>query len=208
MTKSVVCTCLVGLAAVAGPALGQNLVTNGSFEAPAYSGGIHWPVPVTGWTIGPDTGFEVWTNVGAAADGVQFIELDVTTCDTISQTLSTVSGRRYRVQYAYSARPGIADNRVEARWDGQLISSASANGSSLTQPSWTFHTAEVTATGTSAALTFANVDSCDGVGSFLDDVSVTEIEAVPMLGGAGLAVLAALIAVFAGLALWVRSLRP
>jgi len=209
MKQRQVCTLLVALAAVAAPAFGQNLVTNGSFETPVYPNGVNWPVPVTGWTIAPDSGFEVWTNSGPAADGAQFLELDVTTCDTISQTLTTVSGLRYRVRYAYSARPGVADNRVEVRWNGQLISSASANGVGLTNPSWTYYSAEVQATGVSTALTFANVDACDGVGSFLDDVSVTEVEPVPALGGGGLLALAALLAIVGCAVLWTgRSLRP
>jgi hypothetical protein len=208
MNKRQVCTLLVGLAAVAAPAFGQNIATNGSFETPSYSDGVNWPVPVTGWTIGPDSGFEVWTNNGPAADGAQFIELDVNTCDTISQTLTTVSGIRYSVRYAYSARPGVVDNRVEVRWNGQLISSASANGTGLTNPSWIYYSTEVQATGTSTALTFANVDACDGVGSFLDDVSVTEIEPVPALGGGGLLALAAMLAVVGCAVLWTtRSLR-
>jgi hypothetical protein len=209
MNKRQVCTLLVGLAAVAGPALGQNLVTNGSFEDPAYSNPVNYPVPVTGWTIGPDSGFEVWRGYeGPAADGAQYLELDVTQCNTISQTFPTVSGTRYTVRYAFSARPGVSSNRVDVRWNGQLISSANADGSGISQTAWTYYSTMVEATTTSTTLTLTDVDGCSGVGSLLDDVSVTEVEPIPALGGGGLLALAALLAIVGCLVLWSgRSLR-
>ena len=211
MSKSGMCALLLGLAVAAGPALGQNLVTNGSFEDPVYSNPVSGPVPVTGWTIGPDSGFEVWRGYGGpAADGAQYIELDVSQCNTISQTIATVSGRRYTVRYAFSARPGYSLNHVDVRWNGQLISSADADGTNNTQTAWTYSSADVTATTASAALTFTDVDSCTGVGSLLDDVSVTEAASAPVpgLGRGGLLALAALLAIVGCAVLWTgRSLR-
>lgn len=208
MNKRQVCTLLVGLAAVAAPAFGQNLVTNGSFENPAESSGVNYPSTVPGWTISPDTFFEVWTNQLPAADGVQFIELSVNTCDTISQTITTVPGRRYKVRYAFSPRPDIADNSVAVSWGGQVISSASGNGSSLNTTAWSYYSAVVQATGTSTVLSFADTDTCDSVGTLLDDISVTEEEPIPALGRTGLAALAALLALVGCLVLWTgRSLR-
>ncbi|HQU47602.1 MAG TPA: hypothetical protein PLM09_00505 [Casimicrobiaceae bacterium] len=185
------------------PALAQNLVVNGSFENPAYSAGANYPVAVTGWSITPDSGFEVWNNFqGPGADGSQYLELDVYTCNTISQAVPTIPGHVYDVRYAFGGRPGVADNQVVVRWNGTQISSASADGTGQTAVIWTYYNAVATATSSSSTLTFTNVDACDALGAMLDDVSVVDRGApiatvVPTLDPRLLAALAAALAMAA-----------
>lgn len=198
-----IATFLGTLALVSLPAFAQNLVVNGSFEAPVYAAGTHYPVAVTGWAIEPDSGFEVWNNYqGPGADGPQYLELDVFTCNTISQAVPTFPGHTYAVRYAFGGRPGVADNEVVVRWNGTQISSASADGTGQTTVVWTYYNAVATATGSSSTLTFTNVDDCDALGAMLDDVSVVDqgapvATAVPTLDPRVLAALAAVLALAA-----------
>lgn len=194
-----VATFLGALALASLPAFAQNLVVNGSFEDPAYPSSTNFPVAVTGWTIAPDSGFEVWNNyAGPGADGPQYLELDVFTCNTISQAIPTIAGHKYLVRFAFGARPDVADNQVVVRWNGAQIGSASADGTGQTAVVWTYHNATATATGGSSTLSFTNVDTCDGVGAMLDDVSVVDqgvAATVPTLGPPALAALAAALAI-------------
>jgi len=193
-------TLVLGLVLVAAPTVAQlgPLVENGSFEDPAYAASTNFPVPVTGWTISPGAGFEVWRNFqGPAADGNQHLELDVFTCNTISQTIDTVAGTFYRIRFAFGARNGVADNRVEVLWNGEVVGTASANGVGQTQIAWTYHSVQVQATSTSSTLAFRNIDACDGQGSMLDDVSLNEVEVIPTLDPRGLAVLGVALALAA-----------
>jgi hypothetical protein len=75
---------LCGILLFAGSASAQNLLTNGSFEDPPFSAGTaNYPLPsIPGWTSTAD--FEVWNQLqGPAADGNQYLEMDVSTCTTI-----------------------------------------------------------------------------------------------------------------------------
>ena len=197
---------LCTLALVSLPTFAQNLVVNGSFEAPVYAAGTHFPVPVTGWTIAPDSGFELWNNYqGPGADGPQYLELDVFTCNTISQVVPTVAGHDYLVRFAFGARAGVVANQVVVRWNGQQIGSASADGTGQTSVVWTYYNAQATATGGLSTLTFTNTGTCDALGAMLDDVSVVDqgariVIAVHAMDPRALAALAAALAI-AGLIL-------
>jgi hypothetical protein len=75
--------------------LGENLLANASFEEPPASCGAPFCTPndaeVPGWTTSAgDETMEIWRDgyLGVpAADQAQFIELDATTADTLSQEL-------------------------------------------------------------------------------------------------------------------------
>jgi hypothetical protein len=201
---------VLGMALFSAPAFAQgNLVVNGSFEDPVYGAAVSYPVPVTGWTIAPDSGFEVWNNFqGPGADGSQYLELDVFTCNTVSQTIPTSSGSDYLISFAFGARNGVADNRVQVSWNGQPVGTASADGTGQAEIVWTSHSFLVRGAPGSSTLEFTNIDACDGVGSMLDNVSVLaqEIRVVPALAPAGTGVLIALLALSAAVVL--RRLRP
>lgn len=184
---------LCGILLFAGSASAQNLLTNGSFESPAFPPGtVNGPDPIPGWTS--TGGFEVWNQFqGPAADGNQYLELDVSTCTTISQTIPTSASKNYLISLAFAARDGVADNRIEVLWNGAVIGSASADGSTQNgNVVWTHYTFPAQAGGAgSSTLQIRNVDTCDGLGSLLDDVSVVQAPVpAPVLGRAGFALLA------------------
>ena len=153
----------------------SNLVAGGSFETPtvtAHGGTWHQFAAGTAgieWTVtgGP---LELMRGIlGGASDGAQHAELDSTGSVTISQALSTVAGRTYTVAFDYKARPGTGahTNGLTATWNGADIAAGITLGNA-----WRTHTAQVVGTG-SDTLAFTDSGRSDGVGTFLDNVSVT-----------------------------------
>ncbi len=186
---------LFGALFVAGSAGAQNLLINGSFEDPPFTpNSVNNPSTIPGWTSSPPP-FEVWNQLqGPGADGNQYIELDVNSCTTISQTIATTSQNNYVVSLAFAARDTIADNRIEVLWNGAVIGTASADGSSQTgNVVWTRHSYAAPGAAGSSTLSIRNVDVCDSLGSLLDDVSVvvaTPPVPAPALGEIGVSLLA------------------
>lgn len=159
-----------------GPVAAQNLLTNGSFEQPAYPSGVTTTGTMTGWTSSSGQ-FEVWNGFqGPGADGGQYLELDVSGCTTVSQTIPTTTLDDYTVSLAFAPRNGYSDNSIEVRWNGAVIGTASADGSANAgNVVWTYHSYPATgATGTST-LEITNTDACNHVGALLDDVVVTAV---------------------------------
>ena len=148
----------------------DNLVSNGSFETPIISGWSHVSsgTPGLAWTVsgGP---LEIHNGImGGASDGSQHVELDSTGSITISQTVSTVTGQTYTVSFDYKARPDTAQstNGIRVQWNGADIASGLTFGST-----WQTHTVTVNGTG-SDVLSFIDAGTSDGIGTFLDNVSV------------------------------------
>ena len=145
---------------------------------------------MTGWSVFPDSGFEIWDSCGGtAADGGQCLEPDVNTCNTSSQTIATTAAHRHVISLASSARPGFAGTEVEARWNGVVVGSASADGTGQGQVNWAYHTVIVPGAAGSSLFQLTNLEACDGLGAKLDDVSVVEAPALPALDPHGLALL-------------------
>ena len=148
----------------------ENLVPNGSFEAPVVNGHGKITSGTTGleWTIqGGD--LELQNGIlGGASDGAQHAELDSNNSVTISQTITTTSGQTYTISFDYKARPNTsaATNGLYATWNGVDIAPGIVLGST-----WQTYTATVTGTG-SDTISFADTGTSDGVGTFLDNVSV------------------------------------
>jgi hypothetical protein len=184
-----------GTLLITGSASAQNLLINGSFEEPAFgTDTVSNPSTIPGWTSTPAP-FEVWNQFqGPGADGNQYLELDVSTCTTISQTIPTSSSKNYLVSLAFAARDGVADNSIEVLWYNAVIGTASADGSSQSgDVVWTRHAFSAPGASGSSTLAIRNTDTCDSVGSLLDDVSVVEVTPplpVPTLGLRGVALLA------------------
>ena len=155
------------------PQMPVNLVQNGSFETPTVSGWSHVSSGTAGliWSVsgGP---MEIHNEIlGGASDGSQHIELDSTGSVTISQTISTTSGQSYMVSFDYKARPDTtqATNGIQVQWNGADIVSGITFGDT-----WQTHTVTVTGTG-SDTISFIDAGTSDGVGTFLDNVSVIEV---------------------------------
>ena len=151
-----------------------NLVSNGSFEAPivtAHNGQWQQFAPSTAgisWTVTGDS-LEIQRGIlGGASDGSQHAELDAQGSVTISQTLNTVSGQAYEISFDYKARPNTASNTngMNVTWNGVDIAPNLTLGNT-----WQTYTVNATGTG-SDTISFADAGTSDGIGTFLDNVSV------------------------------------
>ena len=148
----------------------DNLVQNGSFEAPTVSNWSHIISGTDGleWSVsgGP---IEIQRGIlGGASDGAQHAELDSTGSVTISQSISTTSGQSYLVSFDYKARPDTTQstNGIQVQWNDIDI----ASGITFSD-TWQTHTVMVNGTG-SDTLSFMDMGTSDGLGTFLDNVSV------------------------------------
>jgi len=163
-----------------------NLVSNGSFEAPALSNGSWSILPsIDGWTAAgmPDGGVEVRRQAaGLAQDGVQFVELDTRHNSWIKQTVTTTIGQEYTLSFWYSPRidRDVADdNRINALVNGvQVVSLAGTTGNAH---NWQ-RTAHIFIANTaSTTLKFAAAGPSNSFGGSLDNVSLV---ATPLPGAA------------------------
>ena len=102
--------------------IGANELVNAGFETPAVScvSGNYCQFPageVAGWqTSGADQLIEIWHDGHMdvpAPVGSQFVELDATSADTLSQTLALAPGRLMYWSFLHRGRNGV--ERVELR---------------------------------------------------------------------------------------------
>ena len=135
---------------------------NGSFEAPVIAGSFQLFSSIPGWrrTRPCGSGIEIDRNAfGAAADGNQSVELNTTCVNGVSQVVATTPGASYSLAFAFAARPGTtaAQNQMEIRFDGLVVDQLGprAPGAGL---EWSIHQYVVTATGSSATLSFQGTD--------------------------------------------------
>lgn len=182
-----VCQFMVGSVALgllsfgvsARPAAAFDLVSNGSFEDPSLptpSYNIYDSIP--GWQLlpGSQSGLEVQNNVaGSPYSGQQFVELDGNAVSGIYQDLATVVGQVYKLTFAFSARPGVADNKLNVTWGGVPVAALLANGAGLADTQWQTFSYDLIATSSTTRLSFDNFgEQSDSLGSYLDAVSVEE----------------------------------
>jgi hypothetical protein len=169
-----------GLSSALAAAPSGSLIVNGSFEDPVIAGSFQLFGSIPGWQpTGSCGNVEIDRNVfGAAADGKQSVELNTTCVNGVSQVVATTPGASYSLAFAFAARPGTtaAQNRMEIRFDGLVVDNLGprAPGAGL---QWSVHQYEVTATGSSATLSFQGTDPAagDGVGTELDFVSLVPL---------------------------------
>jgi hypothetical protein len=170
-----------GLSSARAAAPSGSLIVNGSFEDPVIAGSFQLFSSIPGWgpagSCGP--GIEIDRNAfGAAADGKQSVELNTTCVNGVSQVVATTPGASYSLAFAFAARPGTtaAQNRMDVRFDGLVVDQLGprAPGAGL---EWSVHQVEVTATGSSATLSFQGTDptATDGAGTELDFVSLVPL---------------------------------
>ena len=160
---------------VAGPG---DIVVNGSFEDPSVQpGSFSIFSSISGWTAtSQGCGIEIQNHVAgspAVGDGNQFMELDSDCSSTVEQTLTTVSGVTYNVQFDFSPRPGVPDNHVQVKWNGAAIANLTADGTGLPDTQWAPYSFTVTATSTSTTLSFADLSASNSLGTYIDNVRVT-----------------------------------
>lgn len=158
------------------------LVNNGGFEKPPVAPGHYTNLTsIQGWTedLPKQCGIEIQNHVaGSPFEGTQFTELDSNCSTEIHQDLTTVPGRHYRLSFAFSARPGTgaADNVLQVWWNGRLIDTEQADGVGLKDTSWRRFTFRVRATGTTTRVAFGDAGVSNGLGTYLDGVSVVARE--------------------------------
>jgi SdrD B-like domain/Protein of unknown function (DUF642) len=158
--------------------IGENLLTNGSFEEPTI--GSDWSIlnAVTGWTSSLGE-FEIWRNfngsgAGSASDGAQNIELDGTAPTILSQSLVTVPGNEYQVTFDFSPRAGrnLADNEVEILFNGVSQGTVAVDGTNNTQNEWTTHNFVATTNSANTVVEFKDVSDATSFGTLIDNARV------------------------------------
>lgn len=169
-----------GLSSAQAAAPSGSLIVNGSFEAPVIAGSFQLFSSIPGWQpTGSCSNIEIDRNAfGAAADGNQSIELNTTCVNGVSQVVATTPGASYSLAFAFAARPGTtaAQNRMEIRFDGLVVDQLGPRAPAAGLQ-WSVHQYEVTATGSSATLSFQGTDPTagDGAGTELDFVSLVPL---------------------------------
>ncbi len=161
-----------------------NLITDGSFEAPSVGGGYNlFPNgSVPGWTSNNNELEIDYTPILSGAgtpayDGSQSAEVDGSTFDTISQTVSGLTvGAKYALSWAYGSRPGSGPQQLDVSFGGVPVATNTANGSGNAVV-WTPNLSTVVANSTSETLSFAamNVGGAPSIGNELDAVSLTRV---------------------------------
>jgi len=166
---------------------GGNLIENGSFEedlVTANSGSHEFFTSISDWTLEAGSVVEVQRDAFASADGQQHVELDgdePNPATTISQSIATTPGERYRLSFAHSPRP-----QGEAAGSGIKLEVAVVSpGSTVftdtintgTGPiDWATYTYEFVADDTTTTIRFAYDGTVNTFGGLLDDVVVTALD--------------------------------
>ena len=154
----------------------SNIVVNGSFELPALSN-PSWALfdSIPGWSLASGPYIEVQNHVaGSPFDGNQFVELDSTAESAIFQDLPTLAGVQYYLSFAFSPRPGVDVNSMGVSWNGSSVTTVNATGTGLLDTSWTVYNFTVTASSTTTRLQFSGLGPSDGLGEYVDAVSVEQ----------------------------------
>jgi hypothetical protein len=195
---------IVFVATLVGPALAANLVLNPSFETGDFTG---WSVAGDGILI--DTVFPNTGNFDAA--------FTATTADpnagVLSQTLSTLGGKSYKLSFALLDEAGFSGDSFTVQFGGF---SATITGDMAAPPgdlpslytAETFTVPGVDIVGGSTVLAFKGLsDPISGINWNLDDASVTAV-ATPEPNTWTLLLVAFVVMFFASRASWNRHPRP
>ncbi len=141
-----------------------NLVQNGGFEQ---------GLTVWGYTYNWGVAF----GYPSAAEGSNFADI----YGTIYQTLATVPGQEYQLEFAISGNFNIASGEVlNALWGSDTVATATWNpaGHNVNNFGWVFTTVDVTATSSSTVLTFSDPFVGDGTQRIVN-IDAVSVIAVP-----------------------------
>ncbi|MCL2927947.1 MAG: DUF642 domain-containing protein, partial [Trichodesmium sp. MAG_R01] len=154
---------------------GKNLVVNGSFEKPVVNF-LGYPKSVSGWKLGAGSAIEIQTGiVGAAKDGKQLVELDGLEVSRIFQDIPTKPGQTYKLTFAFSPRPDVAENKLNVSWGDTKVVQLDKSGEGLADTDWKVYTYYLKATDKTTRLSFDNLDeTSDALGSFIDAVRLVK----------------------------------
>ncbi|MFO0610499.1 MAG: mannan-binding protein [Polyangiales bacterium] len=159
------------------PAPNPELIVNGGFEqAPIAPGSFQHLPELPGWRRSAGDAIEVQRRVaGAPGEGEQFVELDAASPSAIYQDVAVTAGASYELSFLYSPRPGVdaeQNNAIEVRVNGERVMTLRASGRGLTDTHWMRLSVPVRATGASLRVEFRDVGAADGLGGYLDGVSL------------------------------------
>jgi len=183
--------CLMSFSASVASA--QNLLVNGSFEAPgagstftsrsgSFGSGNGWSI---GGAIDHIGGF--W----AAADGSQSVDLNSASAGSVFQSFATTPGRVYRIRYAASENFfGFADKTMTVSWNAGIIENVTITHDptrTTTNMKWKYRVLFARANGPASTISFASTTgSMPGsqgntafYGPAIDDVSVEQSGGCP-----------------------------
>jgi hypothetical protein len=139
-----------------------NLVKNGNFSIPKYFSaanvepGSGYAIP--GWTAAP-TGVQDLASSYFKMPGTikQAVKLHLSGPGWVSQTIATVPGTTYQLQwYGAAESGGPATQQINVLWNGSVVTSRNFSAPIANAPfSWSQETSIVTAASTSSTLEFA-----------------------------------------------------
>jgi hypothetical protein len=153
---------------------GQNLLVNGSFEAPSLAANS-WAAfsSIPGWTAISGGTIELWNNLNRvkATNGSNFGELDYRGArDGLYQTVETTAGQSYDLSFDARSRPdsGRHTNTIEVLWNDKVVATVPPGRN------WKTYHFSVTGTGGQDRLTFREAadQASDGRGALYDNVSL------------------------------------
>ncbi len=158
-------TALTLLATLGGPVRADNIVVNGGFETGDFSGWAtqgNFVLVAGGKNYG---GFDFGGH--GAHGGTYFAALGtVSSLGSISQTLATVAGQTYTLDF-FVAGDGGSPNELKVNWGGTVV----FDQTGIPNQGYVEHKLQLTATGPSTKLTFWERNDPGYLA--LDDVSVT-----------------------------------
>jgi len=191
MMKSVIAAALLAAgSAYAAPVV--ELIHNGGFEIDPQ-GYNSWDIyrDLTGWTGGV-AGIELRNSVeGVAAGGHNFVELDTSSNSSMTQLIQTVANRTYTLTFQFQDRVNVASasQGLSISWGNSVVTPL-VNNSYL--GGWETRSFTLIGDGTEKALTFSAAGYSDGLGTSLDNVSLTTAVPEPETYGMMLVGLAAI----------------
>jgi len=153
----------------------ENLVVNGSFEEPTVEL-LGYPESVPGWQLSAGPAVEFQQGIaGTAYDGGQLVELDGLEVSGIYQDIPTKPGKTYKLTFAFSPRPNVADNKLNVSWGDTTVAQLEKSGEGLADTDWQVYTYYLKATSDSTRLSFDDLnEESDALGTFIDAVSLVE----------------------------------
>ena len=136
-----------------------NIVSNGSFESGTAPGSFSTfgtgSTDITGWTIAVGS-VDYIGSYWAASNGARSLDVAGNAAGTISQSLTTVAGKRYAVSFDLWANPdnGSYPRKLFANVGGGDLTFTSNGGGSNAAPNWQSQSFSFVATGASTLLSF------------------------------------------------------
>lgn len=169
------------------PSSGPNILKNGMFSIGKPVGDgctnvaavlVAGQPAIADWTAGTNSVQVCGSEYSVTPPGVQqYVSLYLLGLSSVTQTIATIPGTTYLVQWdgaAYPVGPPVI-RVMQVLWNGKVVASHSYSGAGETTSkiNWSTNKVVVTATSTSSTLEFANATPVAGAGApYLADASM------------------------------------